>query len=220
MRILDNTRKINVSNLRKNYSLYELSENDLPDNPFSLFEKWFNQAVESEVVEPNAMTLATCSRDGKPSARVILLKDFNPNGFVFYTNYESRKGMELISNPNAALVFLWKELERQVRIIGISEKTSKEESKNYFYSRPVESQIGAYISAQSSVLKSKEELLKEFDSAKKKYSDNQVPFPENWGGFRVVPTEIEFWQGQPNRLHDRIVYSKNENGWSIKRLYP
>lgn len=219
MKILDSRHKIYLSNLRKNYSLSELNENELPNNPISLFEKWFNQAVESEVDEPNAMTLATCTKDGKPSARIVLLKDFSHDGFIFFTNYESRKGIEIISNPNVALVFLWKELERQIRIVGISEKTSREESEKYFYSRPIESQIGAYISAQSSVLTSKEELFIKFEEAKNQYN-NKIHFPKNWGGFRVVPSEIEFWQGQPNRLHDRIVYSKNGNDWSFKRLYP
>ncbi|MDP2302668.1 MAG: pyridoxamine 5'-phosphate oxidase [Ignavibacteria bacterium] len=218
--MLDNRHKIIVSNLRKNYSLFELNENELPNNPISLFEKWFNQAVESEVDEPNAMTLATCSKDGKPSARIVLLKEFSSDGFIFFTNYESRKGIEIISNPNVALVFLWKELERQIRIVGFSEKTSREESEKYFYSRPIESQIGAYISTQSSVLTSKEELFKKFEGIKKQCKNNKIPFPENWGGFRVVPNEMEFWQGQPNRLHDRIVYSRNKNDWSTKRLYP
>lgn len=207
-----------ISQLRKNYEKGELVESKINSDPFKQFEVWFEDVIKSNIYEPNAMILAT-ALNNKPSARVVLLKGFDKNGFKFYTNYNSRKGRELNTNPNAALLFYWMELERQVRIEGKIEMLSREESLEYFNSRPLESRYGALASNQSEVIPNREYLEKKFSEMKEKYGDNP-PMPESWGGFILIPTLFEFWQGRPNRLHDRIVYEKSENTWKIYRLSP
>ena len=211
-----------IADLRQNYTLAGLSETDLNDDPIEQFNSWFQQALDADLLEPNAMTLATATSDGKPTARVVLLKGVSAKGFVFYTNYESQKGQQLIANPYAALVFLWNKLERQIRIEGKVEKLTAEESAEYFHSRPKASQLGAWASDQSKVIPNREVLEKKLVELQKEYSDDAtVPLPEHWGGFRVVPNRIEFWQGRPSRLHDRLVYDLQTNGsWQIKRLSP
>jgi pyridoxamine 5'-phosphate oxidase len=207
-----------LSNLRKNYEKGELSENKINPNPFKQFESWFQEILDSGVYEPNAMVLATSFED-KPSARVVLLKGFDENGFKFYTNYNSKKGKQLSQNPYAALLFYWMEFERQVRVEGKVEKLSRDESLQYFNSRPLESRYGALASNQSEVIPNREFLEKKFFELKEKYGNNP-PMPENWGGFILKPILFEFWQGRPNRLHDRIVYEKSDNNWNIYRLSP
>ncbi len=207
-----------LSNLRKNYEKGELLEDKIHSNPFKQFSVWFEEVLNSNIYEPNAMILATAS-DNKPSARVVLLKGFDEIGFKFYTNYNSRKGQDLSVNPNAALLFYWMELERQVRIEGRIEKLSREESLEYFNSRPLESRYGALASNQSEIIPNREYLEKKFSELKEKYGFNP-PMPENWGGFILKPNFFEFWQGRPSRLHDRIVYERTESNWKIYRLSP
>ena len=211
-----------IADLRQNYTLAGLSETDLNSDPIEQFNSWFQQALDADLLEPNAMTLATATPDGKPTARIVLLKGVSAKGFVFYTNYESQKGQQLIANPYAALVFLWNKLERQIRIEGKVEKLTAEESAEYFHSRPKASQLGAWASDQSRVIPNREVLEEKLVGLQEKYSgDATVPLPEHWGGFRVVPNRIEFWQGRPSRLHDRLVYDLQTNGsWQIKRLSP
>lgn len=205
-------------NLRKNYEKGELIETKINSNPFKQFEIWFEEVLNSNFYEPNAMILAT-ALENKPSARVVLLKGFDETGFKFYTNYLSRKGKQISSNPNAALLFYWMELERQVRIEGKIEKLSREESFEYFNSRPLESRLGALASNQSEVIPDREYLEKKFNQMKELYGDNP-PMPESWGGYKLIAEMFEFWQGRPNRLHDRIVYEKQESNWKIYRLSP
>ncbi len=205
-------------NLRKNYEKGELLEDKIDKNPFRQFEIWFDDVLESHIYEPNAMILSTCS-ENKPSSRVVLLKGFNESGFKFFTNYNSRKSKELSSNPNAALLFYWMELERQVRIEGRIEKLSREESLEYFNSRPLESRYGALASNQSEIIPNREYLEKKFYELKEKFGDNP-PMPDNWGGFILKPEMFEFWQGRPGRLHDRIAYEKVNSNWKIYRLSP
>ena len=213
--------KFTLAELRKNYKYSELLENSVNKNPVDQFDLWMSEAVESEIEEPNAMTLATANENGIPSARIVLLKDVNEKGFVFFTNYDSRKGKELTANPHAALVFLWKELERQIRIEGTVEKLPAEASSIYFSSRPKESQIGALVSAQSSIITDRIALDSKLIKLTEEYKDTSIPRPDFWGGFVVISKRIEFWQGRPNRLHDRILYTKtSENDWNISRLSP
>ncbi len=212
---------ISIADLRLNYTLSGLSETDIDSNPFEQFQLWFEQALNAQIREPNAMTLATATTEGKPSARIVLLKGFDQKGFVFYTNYNSLKGRQLIDNPYAALVFLWNDLERQVRIEGKVERLSPEESDIYYYSRPFGSQLGAWVSNQSEIIASREVLEKRLEEFSAKYQSETIKRPSHWGGFRVIPTEIEFWQGRPNRLHDRLRYCQNDRGdWTIDRLAP
>jgi pyridoxamine 5'-phosphate oxidase len=211
----------NVADLRREYTFQGLSEMDVHPNPFEQFKTWFDQAVAAQLPEPNAMTIATVTSDGKPSARIVLLKDYDERGFVFYTNYKSHKGQELVENPWGAIAFLWTELERQVRIEGCVEKVSPAESDAYFHSRPIGSQLGAWASNQSQVIESREVLEQQLQKLKEEYDNKEVPRPPHWGGFRVIPNEIEFWQGRPSRLHDRLLYQRSEDGsWKIQRLSP
>lgn len=210
-----------IAGIRKTYSQKILSEKDIEPNPTHQFEKWWQESVASGIDEVNAMTLATASADGIPAARIVLLKGFSEKGFVFYTNYDSYKGRQLMENPKACLVFFWKELERQVRITGIVEKTSAKESDDYFYSRPIGSQVGASVSPQSTAIENREWLETRYTEFEKIASESSIQRPDHWGGYIVKPVIIEFWQGRPSRLHDRIEYSLQENGsWKIERLAP
>lgn len=207
--------------MRKVYQLKSLQENEVDADPLKQFKNWWQESINSNVEEPNAMTLATCNSTGKPSARIVLLKGIDENGFVFFTNYESRKAHEIAENSFAALVFFWKELERQIRIEGKVRKTSEKESDEYFSVRPRESQLGAWSSPQSKVIESAELLQKNMKKYYDKFHEQQVPRPEFWGGYIVEPNLIEFWQGKTGRLHDRLRYSLNENdNWIIERLAP
>lgn len=208
-----------IAALRKNYSSAELLEQDLEKNPIEQFKKWFKNALDSEITEPNAFCLSTV-QNLEPQSRIVLLKSIHDNGFVFFTNYNSDKGQQITQNSNVAMNFVWLELERQVRINGIAEKISDKESDDYFYSRPIESQIGAIVSAQSSEIESREVLEKAMTSALEKYKTEQPKRPENWGGYLIKPHKIEFWQGRNSRLHDRICYEKINSEWLFKRLSP
>lgn len=206
--------------MRENYSKDALLEENLVENPFVFFENWFNNAVDAGIKEPNAMIVSTIS-DNKPHARVVLLKGVEQNGFVFYTNYGSHKGQQLAENPNACITFFWDLLERQVRIEGTIKKVSAETSDAYFSTRPRGSQIGAWVSEQSSVISDRNYLENKLTEFETKFEQIEViPRPEHWGGYVLEPVSIEFWQGRQNRLHDRILYSKTENNWSFKRLSP
>ena len=213
--------QINIADLRKNYSQKKLLEKDVAADPIDQFQQWWEEALTAGIDEVNAMTLATASMDAVPSARTVLLKNFNGKGFVFFTNYESYKGQQLAENPKACLVFFWKELERQVRITGLVMKINAEESDSYFCSRPVGSQIAALVSPQSQVIESREWLDEKYNSLEKKLKAEDIKRPEHWGGYIVKPVIIEFWQGGLSRLHDRLQYSLQENGkWKIERLAP
>ncbi|MCB0548876.1 MAG: pyridoxamine 5'-phosphate oxidase [Phaeodactylibacter sp.] len=211
-----------IENLRKEYSASTLDVGDVNEDPLLQFGNWFGEAMAAQLPEPNAMILATSTPDGMPSARTVLLKAADEQGFVFYTNYESRKGKVLERNPRAALVFLWLELQRQVRVEGLIEKVSREESEAYFISRPKGSQIGAWVSPQSQPIDGRDILEAKTIELERQYAGSEyLPLPPNWGGFRVRPTLLEFWQGRPNRLHDRIQYTLLEKGkWKIERLAP
>jgi len=211
-----------IENLRKEYARGQLELSEVQDDPIPQFERWLEEALRAEVPEPNAMTLSTATANGIPSARIVLLKGLDKGGFLFYTNYQSQKGRELSENPHAALTFLWHELQRQVRVEGRVERLSPEASTEYFQSRPKSSQIGAWVSPQSQPIESREVLEKREQELWEKYEDaEQLPRPEHWGGFRVVPQRIEFWQGRPSRLHDRIFFERDAAGnWEKRRLAP
>lgn len=209
-----------LSDLRKEYIRAGLDESDADRDPIEQFRKWFDEALAADLHEPNAMTLATATPDGKPSARVVLLKGFDARGFVFYTNYEGRKGRELAENPRAALVFYWGELERQVRVEGRVWRVLEEESDAYYASRPRGSRLGAWASAQSRSVERRELVEERLRELEREYTGREVPRPPFWGGYRVEPEEIEFWQGRENRLHDRLVYRWSSDGWRIERLQP
>ena len=212
-------RHPDVAELRRNYTRDGLSRADLDPDPVAQFRRWFTQAVEAQIVEPNAMVLGTT--DGKrPSARSVLLKAYDERGFVFFTNYESRKAKEIAANAHVSLLFPWYSLERQVSILGRAERISTAESLAYFVSRPHGSRLGAWVSQQSSVINSRQLLEMKLEEIKQKFADGEVPLPSFWGGFRVVPSEIEFWQGRENRLHDRFRYLRAGDSWTIERLAP
>lgn len=208
-----------LKNMRLSYEQDQLLESSINKNPFMQFRIWFDKVLEAKIIEPNAMTLATASKSGIPSVRVVLLKEFDETGFTFFSNYQSRKGKDLNENPNAAILFWWKEFERQVRIEGKIEKISKEESVKYFNVRPLKSRYGALTSNQSEVVASREVLEKRFAELENQFGENP-PMPDDWGGYKLVPNKFEFWQGRENRLHDRIVYEKSKNIWKIYRLQP
>jgi pyridoxamine 5'-phosphate oxidase len=212
---------MSIADIRKDYQLETLSEADVAADPIVQFGKWWDEAVKSDIVEVNAMTLATADKNGIPSARIVLLKEYDAKGFVFFTNYNSNKGEQLSQNPNACLVFFWKELERQVRITGTTEKISMEESIAYFNKRPDGSKIGAWASPQSLAVAGKAWLKETFDYYRERFKHGEIPKPPHWGGYRVKPFTIEFWQGRPSRMHDRIQYTLHADGnWAIERLAP
>jgi len=210
-----------IQHIRNEYSKESLSEKDTDKDPIKQFDKWFTEVLKSEQSEPTAMTLATATTDGRPSARIVLMKGFNGDGFSFYTNYLSRKGKEIAKNPLGALIFFWDTLERQVRVEGTIEKLSREESEKYFHSRPKGSQVGAVVSPQSQEIPDRDGLEKKWQEAEAQYADKEVPKPSHWGGYILRPRLIEFWQGRPSRLHDRILYKKVDNkSWKKVRLAP
>ena len=211
---------MSIAHLRRDYRHATLTEADVDPDPTVQFHRWFEEALRAEVREPNAMFLATATPDAYPSGRVVLLKAADERGFVFYTDYRSRKGQELSDNPHASLCFFWAELERQVRIAGAVQRVSRAESDEYFQSRPLESRVGAWTSRQSTVLASREVLEHELAANIERFGDGPVPLPDHWGGYRVVPEEIEFWQGRPSRLHDRIEFRREAGVWHKRRLSP
>jgi pyridoxamine 5'-phosphate oxidase len=211
---------MSIADIRKDYKMQQLNEADVALNPIKQFDKWWDDAVKSDILEVNAMTLATVDATSKPDARIVLLKGYDENGFVFFTNYNSTKANELAQNANACLVFFWKELERQVRITGSVQKISEAESISYYNSRPTGSKLGAWASPQSEVVTSANWLLDNYKKYESEFANTEIQKPPNWGGYRVAPTKIEFWQGRPSRMHDRIVYSVQNDGWKIERLAP
>ena len=211
---------MDIKGLRKEYANPVLNRDMLALDPFHQFERWFDEACKAELPEPNAMALATVGTDGQPTLRTVLLKLFDQNGFVFFTNYSSRKAEQIEENQHVALLFPWIKLARQVAITGIAEKVSTAESARYFASRPRESQLGAWISKQSSILNSRQLLMMELDKIKSKFLKGEIPLPDFWGGYRVRPVTVEFWQGQTSRLHDRFLYRLTDNNWTIERLAP
>lgn len=210
-----------LADMRRDYASRALTEQDVHADPIQQFTAWFDEALKAQLIDANAMTLATASPSGEPAARIVLLKAADADGFVFYTNYDSAKGRDLAANPRASLLFFWSELERQVRITGAVTKTSAEESDTYFHSRPVESQIGASSSPQSRPVADRSELENRYAEVAAKFKDTIVPRPSSWGGYRLTPERIEFWQGRKSRLHDRLLYTRQADGsWSRSRLAP
>ena len=209
-----------IHSIRTDYIKAGLTEDLIKPDAIAQFADWFEAALTAKVVEPNAMTLATSNAEGQPDARIVLLKGFDDNGFVFYTNYNSKKGSDIFKNNQVALLFFWPELERQIRIQGIVEKIPRQESEEYFHSRPVGSQLGAWASPQSSKIESRLVIEENLELLHGKYESRNIPLPDHWGGYRVNADKLEFWQGRANRLHDRIVYEKEENSWNIYRIAP
>jgi pyridoxamine 5'-phosphate oxidase len=211
---------MDLSDFRKEYSSRGMRREDLAEDPLKQFEVWFRQAIELQIHEPNAMSLATVDATGRPLLRTVLLKYFDASGFVFFTNYESRKARHIAENPQVSLLFPWITLERQVIVQGRAQKISAAESLRYFVSRPRESQLGAWVSNQSSVVSSRKLLMQKLAEVTEKFSQGEIPLPSFWGGYRVVPETIEFWQGGPARLHDRFFYERKDNAWELSRLSP
>ncbi len=209
-----------IADIRRDYKLQSLSEDEVSSNPFDQFSKWWDAAVEAQIDEVNAMTLATADKNGKPRARIVLLKGYDERGFVFFTNYNSQKGKELLENPQVSIVFFWKELERQVRIDGTVKKVSAVESDEYFNSRPRQSKIGAWTSPQSQPIGNRKWLEDQWEEKANHFEGKEIHRPEHWGGYLIEPAVFEFWQGRPGRLHDRIQYSKESGLWKIERLAP
>ena len=210
---------VDLTNLRKEFRQNGLNRSELDDNPFNQFSLWFSQAIKVGIVEPSGMSLATAD-ENEIGIRTVLLKHFDDKGFVFFTNYGSKKSKQIEVKPQVALLFPWLELERQVKIVGSVEKITTIESIKYFASRPKDSQLGAWASQQSSTISSRSLLVSQFESMKNKFSKGEVPLPDFWGGYRVIPESIEFWQGRESRLHDRFIYQRSGNAWSISRLSP
>ena len=211
---------VSLEDMRKQYDIAELNHDDLLENPTDMFRKWFEEVEELEGIEPNAMNLATASVKGKPSSRIVLLKEYDERGFVFYTNYDSEKGKQIEMNPYGSLTFHWQKLERQVRIRGKIRKVSRDKSEKYFWSRPRLSQVSVLASNQSDIIESRSELEEKVREIEKKYKGKEISVPENWGGYRLEHKKIEFWQGRRDRLHDRFVYSQHGTTWQIERLAP
>lgn len=209
-----------IAKLRREYNTRTLSVEEVESDPLDQFAIWFQQALDTEARDPNAMTLSTVSNENKPSSRIVLLKGFDESGFQFFTNYRSRKGIELAQNINAALCFYWPVLERQIRIEGEVERVSREESENYFRQRPRKSQLGALVSNQSQPVDSRQKLEQRFKELEKRFAGKEVPVPEFWGGYKLEPHTVEFWQGREGRLHDRVCYKKENGKWTISRLAP
>jgi pyridoxamine 5'-phosphate oxidase len=209
-----------IADIRRDYRSRALSEDEVAAEPIAQFRQWFDEAVRADLLDVNAMTLATADAHGRPDARIVLLKDVGPDGFVFFTNYESTKGQQLAANPRACLLFFWAELERQVRVTGHVTLVSRDDSEAYFRSRPFESRLGAWASQQSAVLPSRQAIEQRFRDLQEQYEGRDVPLPPYWGGYRVMPEEVEFWQGRPSRLHDRLRYSRQGEAWGLARLSP
>ena len=217
----ESVKREELEALRREYAGEELNESSVDPDPVQQFAVWFEQALASELLDPNAMSLATAGSDGTPSVRIVLLKGFDQQGFRFYTNYKSAKGKDLAENPNAAACFYWAPLDRQVRVQGTVEKLSRDESEEYFQQRPRLSQLGAWSSIQSSEIASRDQLIARFRELEEKFSGQmKIPMPDFWGGYLIKPMEVEFWQGRPGRLHDRLLYSRMPDGWKISRLSP
>lgn len=211
---------MSIADIRKDYQLKSLNESEVAKNPIDQFSIWWEEAVQSAIVEVNAMALSTITSEGRPSSRIVLLKGYNHQGFVFFTNYKSDKGKQIAYNQHVSLLFFWKELERQVRIEGTASQVTKEESDAYFDSRPIGSRLGAWASPQSQKITDRQILDKELEKVTNQFADQHIPRPPHWGGYRVNPTSIEFWQGRSSRLHDRILYEQLEEQWQISRLAP
>ncbi|MFY8022432.1 MAG: pyridoxamine 5'-phosphate oxidase [Bacteroidia bacterium] len=209
-----------IASIRKDYTLKEFNEKDVLSDPFEQFKLWMHEAIQAEVNEPNAMTLATSNFDGRPAARIVLLKGINQEGLVFFTNYDSDKGKQMRSNPYAALVFFWPELQRQIRVEGSIKKVSENESDDYFFSRPIDSQIGAHASPQSQPIEGRHVIENKLEELKKLFSETPIIRPKHWGGYVLVPNMFEFWQGRASRLHDRFKFHLDENIWKSNRLAP
>lgn len=209
-----------IEQIRRDFAKEELNESTIAENPIRQFSIWFEQALSSDLLDPNAMTLSTVNKEGIPSSRIVLLKGVDEQGFRFYTNYKSRKGIELAENPHAALCFYWSALERQVRIEGKVQKLNRDQSEIYFHKRPRLSQLGAWASQQSSKVASRQELESRFEKVKERFEGKEVPLPDFWGGYRLIPDRIEFWQGRRGRLHDRICYKRKKSDWEVFRLSP